>query len=214
MKEFLKRFLTLHPIKLQVRAFALLIAVVALPAIATGEDVHVTLQGVATTQPVQITVSADRSPSWLETLKTALEILGGFTALVAFAIKIWTDRAGWITKLYEKFYEKAELKHIRNLLDIPIGEGDQRNIDSMTGPNPTDFALAGKYGDYLNFFEYVASLWCHWQLTYNEVIGLFGYDLCRIMATPKVYQDIQNARMGYEKLRKLLGEMEARGDCR
>src|SRR5438552_3609786 len=104
----------------------------------------------------------DSSP--LSTVKTVVEILSGVVTFMAavwaamtFRRKMLTEHAQWVTKLYEKFYEKENLKEIREILDRPV---DQHKIDVVTETSAlSDDArtrrkqqrLQSKFADYLNF---------------------------------------------------------------
>jgi hypothetical protein len=59
------------------------------------------------------------------------------------------ERARWLASLYEKFYEKENLKKIRQTLDR---EGNLQKLKDSVSDEPAEFT------DYLNFFEFVAIL--------------------------------------------------------
>ena len=59
-------------------------------------------------------------------------------------------RAEWLASLYEKFYERSELKEVREILDCKGGRSEA--IDKVVSEEPPAFS------DYLNFFEFVAVL--------------------------------------------------------
>src|SRR5215211_2448124 len=85
----------------------------------------------------------------------AIEILKTIAAVIAAAAAVWgiyvyfsnsrLRRAEWIASMYEKFYEQAEPKDIREALDC--GGSNSANISRFINEEPREFT------DYLNFFE-------------------------------------------------------------
>ena len=57
------------------------------------------------------------------------------------------QRAKWLTSLYEKFYERPDLKGVREALDCEGGESP--SVDKLVIEEPAEFT------DYLNFFDSV-----------------------------------------------------------
>lgn len=72
-------------------------------------------------------------------------------------------------QLVQKFYERPELKDIREILDCEAGHS--ADIDNLINTEPRNFT------DYLNFFEFVAVLQKSRQLTKDEIEDLFCYYL-------------------------------------
>ncbi len=131
-----------------------------------------------------------------------LKLAGGLWALILFTLKVKADRdkvradhATWITRLYEKFYERSELKKIREEIDC----GSREAIAAVVQKCDPEFT------DYLNFFEYVAYLNKNGQLTDSEVEDLFGYYLNCLAQNTDIMGYIENTTAhGYEQLAKLL----------
>ncbi|MEW6511743.1 MAG: hypothetical protein AB1428_12390 [Bacteroidota bacterium] len=139
----------------------------------------------------------------LEEWKSATDILANLAILVAGVWGLYTyskakklDRAKWLKDLYEKFYEKPDLKVVRNTID----EGDESKINKYVTREPSEFT------DYLNFFEFIGHLREQKQISNEEVIGLFDYYL-RSLKKPVVLKYVQDKSHGYEKLASLLEEL-------
>lgn len=103
------------------------------------------------------------------------------------------ERARWASSLYEKFYERAELKKVRDELDCASGT---KRVEAMVSAEGSDFT------DYLNFFEYVAFLKHRNQLRRDEVEDLFGYYLGCLKRHQSIREYVRNN--GYERLDALL----------
>jgi hypothetical protein len=98
--------------------------------------------------------------------------------------------------LYEKFYERPELKAVREVLDCEGGQSAA--IEKLVSEEPAEFS------DYLNFFEFVAVLRKSGQLTQEEIEDLFHYYLNCVENCRTVRAYI--AKKGYEQLDRLLQE--------
>jgi hypothetical protein len=106
------------------------------------------------------------------------------------------ERAKWLTALYEKFYERPDLKAMRDRLD---GESQDSKViqDLVKGEEP-------ELTDYLNFFEYIAVLESEdiKQLSLQNVKDLFEYYLRNLASHRTVREYIEQS--GYERLQALL----------
>lgn len=103
------------------------------------------------------------------------------------------ERAKWALSLYEKFYERKDLKEIRDILDNEPGDD---KVDDLVLRCSTDLA------DYLNFFEFVAFLEKENQLRRAEINALFDYYLKCLKKHPRVIKFVRD--YGYEDLTRLL----------
>ena len=133
----------------------------------------------------------------LSDLKDIATIVGALAAL--FAIYVYfgnsrLERARWLGSLYEKFYERNDLKEVREVLDCD--KGDSPEINKLVDEESQRFT------DYLNFFEFVAVLGKSGQLKQGEIEDLFRYYLDCLEKNRKVRDYI--AAKGYEHLDKLL----------
>ncbi len=137
-----------------------------------------------------------------ERFDAVFKLIGGAWALLLLTLKVLADRksakadhAKWVTQLYEKFYENAELKVVRESIDCG-GVDEVRQIVRDQRP---------EFTDYLNFFEYVAYLRRNGQLTTSEVQSLFGYYLDCLQSNGDIMAYVENTSShGYELLAELL----------
>ena len=139
----------------------------------------------------------------LGSIKDLATIVGAVAALWAIYVYFTNSRlrrAEWLASLYEKFYERPDLKEIREILDCE--ENDSADITKLVREEQSNFS------DYLNFFEFVAVLQNSRQLRKAEIEDLFGYYLGCLENCPAVRNYI--ARKGYEQLDKLLRDRAKR----
>ena len=130
-------------------------------------------------------------------------VAGGLTALVTFRRSARLKRAEWLYNLHVKFYEAANYKPIRRILDYePSAELTRLRETIEKGANDD---LAEALVDYLNFFEFVASLLKLKQLSEREILMLFEYYLRRIRDHPFVVAFVQQE--GFESLAELLNKL-------
>jgi hypothetical protein len=132
-----------------------------------------------------------------EILKNVATLLGAVAAIWAIYVYFRNSRlrrAEWLGSLYEKFYERPDLKGVREVLDCEGGQS--ADIDKLVAEEPSEFS------DYLNFFEFVAVLWKSGQLTQDEIEDLFHYYLDCLENSRAVRQYI--SKKGYEQLERLL----------
>jgi len=90
---------------------------------------------------------------FLDVLKTFAALLALVTAFVAYRVYRFNsrlERAKWLNTLYEKFYEKNELKKVRDILDCDSSESPA--VEELVRSESKEFT------DYLNFFEFIAVL--------------------------------------------------------
>lgn len=140
---------------------------------------------------------------WNAIAQLFYNITGGIAALgtvgaAIYAARIYKsnsrlERARWASSLYEKFYERQELKKVRDALDCDAGA---EQVNALVSIEEADFT------DYLNFFEYVAFLKYREQLKLEEVKDLFGYYLGCLNRHKAVREYIR--QNGYERLDALL----------
>lgn len=121
-------------------------------------------------------------------------LAAGFAAFV-FRRNSTLERAKWASGLYEKFYEAATLKQMRDRLDC------SNDVDSV---NEIVIREEPAFTDYLNFFEFIAFLKTSHQLMDSEIETLFGYYLDCLNRHDRVKQYISNPQNGYEGLASLL----------
>jgi hypothetical protein len=127
---------------------------------------------------------------------TTVGAIAAVSAILVYFTNSRLRRAEWLASLYEKFYERSDLKEIRETLDCEVG--DSPGIVKLISEESAEFA------DYLNFFEFVAVLQKSRQLKKTEIEDLFRYYLDRLENCHLVRSYIANN--GYEQLDRLLRE--------
>lgn len=130
---------------------------------------------------------------WLD---TSLTVIGAVWALYLFHRRLASDRAKWVTALYEKFYENKDLKYVRQVIDCDNDDAGRAAIGKLIANHEREFT------DYHNFFEYVAYLRMERHLTQKEVDGLFSYYLDCLKKHPEVVE--YTKKYGFRKLSELL----------
>ena len=138
-----------------------------------------------------------------------LEFVGAVTgAVIGLAIyrsNSRTRRAEWLYSLYAKFYEDDHYKGMRRILDG--GQPAQLtalNADLAAG-NASD--LCEQLVDYLNFFEFVASLRKMNQVSEKEIRRLFDYYLRLLDGHAQVLSFVKSE--GFEDLHQMLADLRA-----
>jgi hypothetical protein len=133
----------------------------------------------------------------LAVLRDIVTIVGGVAVVFAFLqyrANSRLERARWLASLYEKFYEKDQLKGVRQILDS--ADRDASEINKLVTDESPEFT------DYLNFFEFVAVLEKSGQLKSNEIEDIFHYYLDCLEKSPKIREYL--AAKGYEHLDQFL----------
>jgi hypothetical protein len=132
---------------------------------------------------------------WAQIFFWVVSSIGILIAWNTFRQNAKLKRAEWLKSLFEKFYESDHYKEIRWKID---NGSIQQDIE-------TDTELEEKLVDYLNFFEFIASLWKLKQLTRREVLMLFEYYLKIIRDS--TYLSGYLKKYGFENLAALLSEL-------
>jgi len=122
-------------------------------------------------------------------------ITAAFWALWVYRNNSRRERARWAESLYSRFYEKEELKQVRDMLDCDLGDPHVSELVAQE---------SAAWTDYLNFFEFMAYLQSSKQLSRRDVEALFSYYLGCLKKHPEAAAYIRNPAKGYENLRKQL----------
>lgn len=137
----------------------------------------------------------------LETIKTIAEVLtaaatlgAGFWAAWTYRQSVRLERAKWMKELYEKFYERPNLKEVRDAL----GSCEQTEIENLVKTEDSRFT------DYLNFFEFLAYLAKSKQIQDDELDDLFQYYIERLTRNATVAAYIEDENKGFGNLANLL----------
>ena len=141
-------------------------------------------------------------------LRLALQlvaIVAPLAALLTYRKNAKTKRAEWLSTLHAKFFEATTYKRIRSIIDYEPPElATLRECISNGDYNE----LAELFVDYLNFFEFIASLWRLKQLKTKEVAMSFEYYLDNLVRHKFITDFI--AAHGFENLRSLLDALASR----
>lgn len=139
-------------------------------------------------------------------IKDSLGVVGGGIALYTFWRSGKVKRAEWLSSLHAKFYESSNYKMIRRLIDYEEQPafGNLQAAIALGG----DKALEESLVDYLNFFEFIASLRVLGQLSTREICMVFEYYLLRL--NDHEFIMAYTATNGFENLVKLISDLERR----
>lgn len=138
---------------------------------------------------------------WADVISKAVVAIGVVIAAINYRYQTKTKRAEWLKNLFEKFYEQKEFKEVRKWVES--GEIEKKiNLDERVSEDEE------KFSDYLNFFEFIATLESEGQLKLNDVTNLFEYYLKKLKSSPICMSWIERKDYGYEKLRALLKKLK------
>jgi hypothetical protein len=104
--------------------------------------------------------------------------IGGWITICTYKKNSNIRRAEWLYSLFEKFFCQANYAEIRQLLDYDNKEQIIRLQKAVK--MHSDAFLEEKLIDYLNFFEFIASLWRLKQLSLKEIRMMFDYYIRRL----------------------------------
>lgn len=113
-----------------------------------------------------------------ELLATFIAFLGGIVTVYTYWKNSSLKRAEWLYELYEKYYEAKYYKEMRLMIDY--GRKEQIEMLKNAIENDCEDKLVEELVDYLNFFEFIASLWKLGQLPLKEIAMVFEYYILRI----------------------------------
>src|SRR6185437_1770382 len=122
-----------------------------------------------------------------QAFQTGFYLVGIVTALSAWRTYISNsklERARWIVRMYEKFYEEQELKKTREALDCPA---NSETVNALVEDQ------SSKLTDYLNFFELLVILKHSGQMRASEIEAMFGYYLDCIQKQTSLMSYIRNS---------------------
>ncbi|HEV8432417.1 MAG TPA: hypothetical protein VGR95_03315 [Thermoanaerobaculia bacterium] len=91
----------------------------------------------------------------MDILVKALALVGGAIAILTFWRTAKVRRAKWLSSLHAKFFETSSYKEIRRILDSDDSDLSRLRAELASEKNSE---LAEGFVDFLNFFEFVASL--------------------------------------------------------
>src|SRR5437763_6463265 len=117
--------------------------------------------------------------SFIRVVPQLIAVVPALLALATYRKNARTKRAEWLSTLHAKFFESENYKRIRSILDYE--QPELAILRKLVSSGDYD-ELAELLVDYLNFFEFIASLWKLGQLDIEEVATLFEYYLTNLSA--------------------------------
>jgi len=122
-------------------------------------------------------------------------VCAAFWAVFVYRNNARRERARWAESLYARFFEKGELKKVRDQLDCT--RDDPKVAELVTKES-------SEWTDYLNFFEFVAYLQSTKQLSGQDVQALFGYYIECLKRHSALLKYVQKEEKSFDYLRRLL----------
>ncbi len=135
-------------------------------------------------------------PVFIQYLSLLFSVVSILLATLTYYRNMRLKRAEWLRSLFEKFYETDKYKAIRFRLD---------NTEALQKQGLEEEMLV----DYLNFFEFIASLHKLGQIRKEEVLMLFRYYLKLIENQVDIRTYI--AENGFENLDRFLRDLKKKG---
>ena len=105
-------------------------------------------------------------------------ITGGAVTIYTYLRNSGLKRTEWLYQLYEKFYEESYYKKIQQIIDYEREEEIGKLKNGIE--NACEDELIESLVNYLNFFEFITSLWKLGQLPIKEIAMIFEYYILRI----------------------------------
>jgi hypothetical protein len=129
--------------------------------------------------------------------------VGGALAILTFWRTAMIRRAEWLSNLHAKFFEGPAYKQIRRTLDSNESDPELSQLRASIAADESSILIEA-FVDYLNFFEFVASLRKLRQLNAKEISMLFDYYL-RLLCKHGFVRDYIH-KHGFEELDALIVE--------
>lgn len=139
--------------------------------------------------------------TWFDLVLKISAILGGALAILTFWRTAKVRRAEWLSNLHAKFFEGAAYKQMRQILDSDENDPELVRLREDVEADRSS-KLVEEFVDYLNFFEFVASLRRLGQLKSKEISMLFDYYLRSLRKHHFVRSYVR--KHGFEGLEALL----------
>lgn len=136
---------------------------------------------------------------WIDLSIKALGLVAIVIAALGYYKQSKIKKGEWLQLLFEKFYESENYKQVRRLIDNQEIE-KKISLDDSTISDDEE-----KLTDFLNFFEFIATLENQRQISQTDVVNLFEYYLKKIKHSTVCMQWI--SKYGFEKLANLLNKI-------
>lgn len=140
-------------------------------------------------------MSLDQAVKCVQILSYIAGATAAVSAVFVYRSNSRRERARWVESMYSRFFEKTELKQVRDILDC---ESENEKVNVLV----TEEGSA--WTDYLNFFELVAYLQESKQVAAKDVKALFEYYLGCLKRHRATMEYIRDERKGFKYLRRLL----------
>lgn len=136
---------------------------------------------------------------WIDLLFKIISALGVILAVITYWRNVNVKHAEWLWNLYQKFFENEQLKTVRKYLIY-----EPARFEKLFDANITeeDEILIEKVDDFLNFFEFIASLKKLRQINEKEIDMMFDYYLTAIGKNEHLKEYIK--KEGFENLTQLI----------
>jgi hypothetical protein len=141
--------------------------------------------------------------AWFDVFLKFSALVGGALAILTFWRTAKVRRAEWLSSLHTKFFEGSGYKEIRRILDGNDTDPDFSQLRSSIAARQST-SLVDAFDDYLNFFEFVATLRKLRQLKPREISMMFDYYLRLLCKHDFVRSYIRT--YGFEELEALIVE--------
>lgn len=138
---------------------------------------------------------------WFDVVLKLSALVGGALAILTFWRSAKVRRAEWLSNLHTRFFEGPAYKQIRRALDSNDSDAELAALRSAIATDDNS-PLAEAFVDYLNFFEFVASLRTLRQLKAKEISMLFDYYL-RLLCRHRFVREYIR-KQGFEELDSLI----------
>ncbi len=135
----------------------------------------------------------------IDLLFKIISAIGVIIAVITYSRNVSVKKAEWLWNLYQKFFENEQHKTIRKYL-IYKPERFGKLFDSDITED--DEVLIEKVDDFLNFFEFIASLKKLRQINEKEIDMMFDYYLTAIGENVHLKEYIE--KEGFENLTLLI----------
>jgi len=126
-----------------------------------------------------------------------MAVIGGIISVRTYRSAQLVKRAEWLKSLFDLFFIQDTFKEVRRWLDFDI-------LGEKLANDP-DHLIEEKFTDYLNFFEFIATLKIQKQLSLEEINHLFYYYLDLIKKSEICRKYIQ--AYGFKHLENLLANI-------
>ena len=134
-------------------------------------------------------------------------IIGGIVTIRTYLRSAAIRRSEWLHTLFTAFFEKQTYDNMRRMLDYK-GHEFQRLVSELADGSGNQHTLREELVDYLNFFEFIATLYRSGQLSLNEILMLFDYYIRCLNHHSTIREYVR--LHGFEGLNELIDRAESR----